>query len=122
VIFDNNILIYISKNILTVADVLPVDVEPKISVVSYIEALGYAFATEKDKFYMEQICSLCQRLELTEDIVQQTVRLKSKYKIKLPDAIIYATASVQNTPLLTNNVADFTALDGNVQLINPFTL
>jgi predicted nucleic acid-binding protein len=33
--------------------------------------------------------------------------LRSKYKIKLPDAIIAATAIYYNSPLLTFNVRDF---------------
>lgn len=51
-----------------------------------------------------------------------TIELRKKYRIKLPDAIIYATALVERQSLLTNNTVDFIKLDNQVKLINPFDL
>jgi len=45
-------------------------------------------------------------------------RSSSKPRIKLPDAIIAATALVHNLPLLTRNVADFQAITTLV-VLNP---
>jgi predicted nucleic acid-binding protein len=61
-------------------------------------------------------------VSLTDEIAEATIRLRTLNKIKLPDAIIYATALVQNLPLLTNNIADFKSLGDKVELINPFDL
>jgi len=44
---------------------------------------------------------------LNEDIVAKTIELRKKYKIKLPDAIIAATALVFNLVLITHNTIDF---------------
>jgi predicted nucleic acid-binding protein len=121
VIFDTNILIYISQNILKVEGLISDEIKPQISIISYIEALGFPFASNIDKFYMEQICASCKVLPLSDTIVQQTIYLRTKYKIKLPDAIIYATAVIEQLPLMTNNTADFKLLDGKVKLINPFS-
>jgi predicted nucleic acid-binding protein len=59
---------------------------------------------------------------LTNKIAEEAIRLRSNYRIKLADAIIYATSVIQNTLLLTNNIADFKSGGNKVDLINPFTL
>lgn len=120
-IFDTNILIYTSKNILKVQDIISPDVQPGISVVSYIEALGYPFQTATDENYMRLICSQCRIVHLSETIIAETIKLRKRHRIKLPDAIIYATALIEGQPLLTHNISDFNKLGNGVKLIDPFT-
>jgi predicted nucleic acid-binding protein len=122
VIFDTNILIYISKNILKITNLIPPNSSAQISVISYVEALGFSFETEMAEQYMQDICSSCQILPLSDSIIQETIIIRKRNRIKLPDAMIYATALVQNLPLLTNNIADFKSLGNKVELIDPFTL
>ncbi len=49
----------------------------------------------------------------------KTVEIRKLYKIKLPDAIIAATAMTNNLILLSRNVSDFNQIDG-LNLINPW--
>ncbi|MFD0764062.1 PIN domain-containing protein [Mucilaginibacter lutimaris] len=84
--------------------------------------MGYSFKTEIEENYMHDICSSCRIINLSEEIIQATIAVRKKNKIKLPDAIIYSTALVQNLPLLTNNIADFKSLGNKVELIDPFKL
>ena len=121
-IFDTNVIIFISKNIIKVENLISPDIKPSISIITYIEALGYKFETTEDLLYMQQICSSCQLVNISDLIVLETINLRKKHRIKLPDAVIYATAIVENVPLLTNNTKDFIALDGGVKLINPLDL
>jgi hypothetical protein len=122
VIFDSNTLIYISKNILKIENLITPNVQPSISIISHIEVLGFPFATNEDQLYMQKICSLCKLMYLSDLLVSETIKLRKEYRIKLPDAIIYASALVENLPLVTNNIADFKSLNRNVELINPFDL
>ena len=47
-------------------------------------------------------------LDLTDPVIQQTVKLRRHYKgLKLPDAIIAATAIVHDFTLLSTNDIDF---------------
>ena len=121
-IFDSNILIYISKNTLKIENLITNDIKSSISIISYIEVLGFPFATSEDQLYMQKICSSCKLIYLSDLIVLETINLRKQYRIKLPDAIIYATALIENVPLLTSNIKDFKLIDGNVKLINPFDL
>lgn len=84
-----------------------------------MELLGYAFKNKKEeKFLLEFIDSL-NVVPLTDEIVDATIKLRRLTKIKLPAAIIYATAQVFNAKLITNNIADFDKITSNVELINP---
>lgn len=119
-IFDSNILIYLSNKVLKIESLIDPSTQPLISVISYLEVMGYKFATAEDKFFVTQICNACIVVQLNQQIIEETILLRQKYRIKLPDAIIYSTALIKNVPLITRNTADFSKLDGIVSLINPF--
>jgi predicted nucleic acid-binding protein len=120
VIFDTNVLIYLSKYILSPQKIL---FQPaKISVITKIEALGYNFPNPEEHQLLLDICNLLPTIPLSDAIAEETIGLRKKHKIKLPDAIIYATALVEGLPLLTNNTDDFKRLGNRVQLIDPFNL
>jgi predicted nucleic acid-binding protein len=120
VIFDNNVLIYLSKYILQPERILKEKIA--ISVITKIEVLGFAFKNNEEHSLLSDICNELKITPLSDLIVEGTIKLRKNYRIKLPDAIIYATALVENVPLLTNNINDFKSLDGKVKLINPFDL
>lgn len=119
VIFDTNIIIYLSKKLLASEKVFFENASYFISIISKMELLGYAFKNKKEeKFLIEFIDSL-NVIPLTDEIVDATIKLRKLTKIKLPDAIIYATAQIFNAKLITNNIADFDKINSNVELMNP---
>ena len=44
---------------------------------------------------------------IDDEIIEKTIELRKKHKIKLPDAIIAATAIVNNFTLISHNFNDF---------------
>jgi predicted nucleic acid-binding protein len=120
VIFDTNVLIYLSKYILKPEKILTS--YASISVITKIEALGFPFSDAEEHDLLLDICGELTVIQLTEPIVEKTIEIRQKNKVKLADALIYATAMVENLPLLTNNIKDFQYLSGKVELINPFDL
>ena len=56
--------------------------------------------------------------ELDDAIAQTTIALRRKFKTKTPDAIIAATALVNNMSVVTNNRSDFESLGLDVIGIN----
>ena len=50
--------------------------------------------------------------DLEENIILETIQIRKKYNIKLPDAIIAATCLVNNCSLITNNLKDFDKITG----------
>ncbi len=57
---------------------------------------------------------------MDENIVNYVIETRNKKKIKLPDAIVYATASINDLDLITINVDDFKNMEKNIKVINPF--
>ena len=86
--------------------------------LSYIESLGYSFSSKKEEKEVSDLCDVFERLFLTEEVEKQTIWIRKTKKIKLPDAIIAATAIIYNLTLVTCNVDDFKNVSG-LKILNP---
>jgi len=76
-----------------------------ISLITWMEVM--VGANENDILTADFLQSYFIMLPLTQDIAKQAVVIRKQRKIKLPDAIIQATAQVHNALLVTRNVRDF---------------
>ena len=102
-ILDSNIIIYLSKRLVNIDKIIFDNEEYAISVITYMEVLGYAFESKKEEKFIVDLLSCFQIKYLNSDIVQRVISLRKIQKIKLPDAIICATAISENAYLLTND-------------------
>ena len=94
---------------------------PVISAITEIELLCWRVATEKDVEVLHSFINDALVIELEQPIKLRTADLRKQYRIKLPDAIIAATALVYNLTLITRNSSDFNNIDG-LQVIDLFNL
>ena len=94
------------------------DSNPAISSITEIELLCWKTATEKDLEILHDFINDALVFELEKDIKLKTADIRKAHKIKLPDAIIAATALVHNLTLITRNVNDFKNI-GGLDLLNP---
>ena len=53
-----------------------------------------------------------------DSVIERTIEIRKHYRIKLPDAVIAATALVNNFTLLTRNIVDFKHIE-NLNVVNP---
>ncbi len=119
-LLDSNIFIYISQKQLDFEKLLAHYDNFYTSVISKMEVLGYNFDSQQEKEIVENLFKEIEILNLNEDIVNNVIETRKKRKIKLPDAIVYATASTNDIDLITRNVDDFKNIDKNIKVINPF--
>jgi len=92
-----------------------------ISIINKIELLGFAGITPDEERKFQEIIDAATVLNLTDDIVYKTIEVRKANKIKLPDAIIAATALVYNLTLITRNTKDFRNIEG-LEVLNPYEL
>jgi len=82
-----------------------------LSVVVRIELLSWV-GTPADVQLLEDFIAATPVLPLDEPVVLQTIRLRQQHRVKLPGAIIAATALVHGLPLLSRNTNDCRAVTG----------
>jgi len=99
-ILDTNILVHLFAG--SLKESLP-DKVFGYSVITEIELFSYPYLSKKDEQQLYKLLLRLYEIPLTEEIKQQTIQLRKQHKIKIPDAIISATAIVKNTILLTND-------------------
>ena len=80
------------------------DDQPALSVISRIELLGNNLP-ELPQFRLA--VAGCRIYDLDESVIWQTIALRKSRRIKLPDAIIAATALAYGLTLITHNLRDF---------------
>lgn len=120
-LIDSNILIKFEGNLLPdsahsyIANII--DSDFNISVISEIEVLGHHSVTRQVVEFIE----LANLYEIDKSIRIQTINLRLHNKIKIPDAIIAATALVNGFVLVTQNEKDFINIDG-LKLVNPYKI
>ncbi len=78
-----------------------------ISIVTWMEVLAGATATNEAD--TRTLLLYFQLLPLTVEVAERAVAIRRKGKIKLPDAIIKATAEIDGRVLITRNTRDFPA-------------
>jgi len=89
-----------------------------ISLITWMEVMvGANQQTESvlRGFLNDLIC-----LPINNIVGEATVALRRNYKIKLPDAIVWATAQQHNRILVTRNIKDFTANEPSIVI--PYSL
>lgn len=77
-----------------------------ISIITYLEFLAFDGLTDTDRDCFETFCQRVQVEPLSIDeqgLLQQALELRSRYRLKLPDAIIGATVLSRNALLVTND-------------------
>ncbi|TFF30374.1 type II toxin-antitoxin system VapC family toxin [Mucilaginibacter psychrotolerans] len=88
-----------------------------MSIINRIEVLGHSSATEGLASFIDTAIIH----HLSEEIIEQTIALRKIIKIKLPDAIIAATAITHGHRLITRNVRDFKNIAG-LEVIDPYQI
>lgn len=93
--------------------------EHAFSPISQIEVLGYN-AEAEDLERLRLLFSGSLILPVDQRVVEKAIQIRRQKKVKLPDAIIAATALVHGLQLVTRNEKDFRNIPG-LEVINPHT-
>lgn len=105
-LFDTNILIdYLNGNEASKKELAGYR-HRLISIVTWMEMLaGSRNAEEAD--VIEMFLRDFRVVELTRGVAREAVEIRRTHRMKLPDAVIWATARAESALLVTRNTKDF---------------
>jgi len=123
-LIDTNVLIYFFDGKLSEkqTDIVIKILEESfvISIISKIEFLGFKEFFENEIFLeAKSFLSNATVIPLSDSLIDTIIQIKQKYNLKLGDAIIGATALINDLTIVTRNQKDFDKIS-NVEVFNPF--
>lgn len=112
-LFDSNILIdYLGGVEPSFAEVKRYD-DRAVSVITWIEVLAGVPPEAEAK--VRQFLGDFAVIRVSDSISEEAIRIRRARRMKLPDAIIWATARVDGRLLITRNTKDFPTSDPGVR-------
>lgn len=92
---------------------------PIVSVVSELELLSWRRLDAEAIAIIKDFLANSMLVNLTDEVKIKTIEIRRAISIKLPDAIIAASAYVYGVPILTHNSKDFERVPG-LKVLDPF--
>ncbi len=90
-----------------------------ISAITKIEVCGFDSGNIAENQRIESFIALATICYLTDEVINETITIRKFHKIRLPDAVIAATAIVHDCTVITRNIADFKNIEA-LKILNPY--
>lgn len=116
VLLDTDIFIYLAKGALAAESVLEKDIAH--ASITKIEVLGFSSLPARELLLLASLFEESYSFDLSNPIIEQSIRLRQARQMSLGDAIIAATALQHDLELWTANVDDFKYVE-NLKIKNP---
>lgn len=113
-LLDTNILIDYLNGVAAARDEIRRYPQPCISPISWMEVMvGVNAAEEKP---VRRFLTTFRQIAIDHKIAERAVAIRRNTRIRLPDAIIWASAQSANTLLVTRNSKDFPSDEPGVRV------
>jgi predicted nucleic acid-binding protein len=89
--------------------------QPIVSLITWMEVLVGARETDEERI-LRDFLNRFEILPVDEPVAEEAVLLRRTHRIRLPDAIILATARVAGCLLVTRNTRDFPADEPGIRV------
>lgn len=101
-LIDSNIIIdFFAGKLPAVAEVTRYD-RVYVSVISYVEVMTGLSSSEEIE-QAAQFFAMVELIEINKAIAEESIKIRARNKIKLPDALILATSVTLNLLLITRD-------------------
>jgi hypothetical protein len=114
-LFDTNILIDYLNGVEAARAEIARHPERLISAVTWMEVL-IGVHTEAEEDVVEMFLRDFKVVDLTRRVSREAVALRRTRKMRLPDAIVWASARSESALLVTRNTKDFPGKDPGVRV------
>ena len=118
IVLDTNILIYLFNGDKALAESLHLK-ELYVSVITEMKLLSFPDLIESERVQIKSFLSEATIVELSNEIKEAAITIRATHRIKLPDAIVLATAEYLNLPLLTADKHLEKAISVDTHIYNP---
>ena len=88
------------------------------SIINKIELLGFSSTDPNETQMLEDLIGMATLLPLSDDVAKETIAMRKQHKIKLPEAVVGATAISYDLTLVTRNLKDFSKVS-KIKVLNP---
>lgn len=99
-VLDTNMVIYLQKGLL--AEKLPIG-EYFISAITEMELLSFGGLSDLQRQWLQRFIDAIEVIEINNEVKKVTIDLRCKYHLKLPDAIVAASAINKDAILFSND-------------------
>lgn len=106
-VFDTNILVDHLSGIQAASSTIMAHAERYISRITWIEVMVGSNRPGQTPTGLREFLTGFRIIELDETISEESVIVRQSHRMKLPDAIIFASARHLGLPLMTRNTKDF---------------
>ena len=113
-LFDTNILIDYLNGVEQARTELDKYADKAISLITWMEVM--VGATPETEETLRIFLNGFVNLPIESQVSNVAVVLRQKYRIKLPDAIVWATAQVNQRILITRNTKDFSPTEPGIHV------
>ena len=89
------------------------------SAITRLELFGYPNLTSDEETALDRLTKELEEVVVTSSVIDRAIQIRKSTRIKVPDAIIAATALEMDAVLMTRNEGDFITVEG-LTIINPW--
>ena len=105
VLFDTNILIDYLNGIELAREEIQRHEDKRISAITWMEVM--AGAKEDEIASVRAFLNRFEQVPVSAEVAENAVKIRREHRIKLPDAIIWASAKTEEALLVSRNTKDF---------------
>ena len=108
-------MIDLANGVAEAATVIRANPDASISVMTWIEAMA-GVRNSSEEATMRWLLRRLKVLPLTTEVAKVAAEIRRERRLKLPDAIILATARVHGLTLVTRNTKDFPSRHPSIRI------
>lgn len=115
VLLDSTVLIDLLNGVGAARAIVRAEASASLSIITWIEVMVGA-RNDREESTARGYLAHFRVAQLSAEIAEETVRVRRASALKLPDAIILATARAEGLTLLTRNTKDFSEDDPTIRI------
>ena len=114
-VFDTNILIDNLSGKKPAKDELDRFPRARISIITWIEVMVGARG-DQEAARLREFLNGFETIPLDDAVAEKAVYLRQRYRLRLPDAVIWASAKTRDSLLITRNVRDYPPKEPDIRV------